>query len=70
MVTNLITNAPPQVAAENAVSMQVQLGIDVGATTPDEWINPPAARYVADPPNPMPENQITVALPVPVGQRC
>jgi hypothetical protein len=71
MVTNLITNAPAQVVAENVVSMQVQLGIDVGNDdVVDEWINPPAAAGTwLNPPNPMPENQITVALPVPAGPR-
>lgn len=70
-VTDLINNTPAQVIAENVVSMQVQLGIDVGNDdVVDEWINPPAAAGTwLNPPNPMPENQITAALPVPGGAR-
>jgi type IV pilus assembly protein PilW len=69
-VRNLITGAPAQVVADNVLSLQVQLGIDVGNDDViDEWINPPAAAATwLNPPNPLPANQIT-ALPVAAAPR-
>ena len=71
LVRNLLTNAPAQVVSENVVSMQLQLGIDVGNDDViDEWINPPAAAANwLNPPNPLPQNAIS-ALPVAAGPRA
>lgn len=70
LVADLLRGAPAQVLAENVVSMQVQLGVDVGNDDViDEWINPPAAEAtLLNPPNPLPQNELT-ALPAPAGAR-
>lgn len=65
---NLLTpGVPPQVIAENVLSMKLQLGVDVGADDViDAWINPPAAEANwTNPVNPLPILAIS-ALPVPV----
>ena len=61
MVTNLLAGGAAQVIADNVVSMQVQLGIDVGNDDViDEWIDPPAlATWWLNPANPLPDNVIT-----------
>lgn len=71
VVQDLLNNTPAQVLTENVVSMQVQLGIDVGNDDViDEWINPPAAYVnLNNPPNPLPNN-VTSALPIPGGARA
>lgn len=70
LVTDLLNGAPPQVVADNVVSLQVQLGIDVGNDDViDEWINPPTLEAtLVNPPNPLPPNELT-ALPAAAGGR-
>jgi type IV pilus assembly protein PilW len=71
MVVDLLNGTPAQPVAENVVSMQVQLGIDVGNDDViDEWINPPALEStLVNPVNPPPQNSVT-NLPAPAGVRA
>lgn len=70
MIADLLNGTPAQPVADNVVSLQVQLGIDVGNDDViDEWINPPALESaLLNPENPPPQNTLT-ALPVPAGPR-
>lgn len=60
-VTNLLAGGTAQVLADNVVSMQIQLGIDIGNDDViDDWIEPPsAASWWLNPSNPLPDNVIT-----------
>ena len=60
-VTNLLAGGTARVLADNVVSMQVQLGIDIGNDDViDDWIEPPsAATWWLNPSNPLPDNTIT-----------
>lgn len=70
MVADLLNGTPPQPVADNVVSLQVQIGVDVGNDDViDEWINPPALETtLLNPANPLPQNALT-PLPAPPGVR-
>lgn len=70
MLADLLNGTPAQPVAENVVSLQVQLGIDVGNDDViDEWVNPPALEStLVNPFSPPPQNSMT-SLPAPIGVR-